>query len=81
MNEILSLLVRANLVAAAAIGLILVLRPFMTRRFGPEVTYRLWALAPLASPRTLIWVRWAISTRKRMTPSAMRCSGTWTAAT
>jgi len=42
------LVVRANLVLAVAVALILTLRPFMTRRYGARVAYALWALAPLA---------------------------------
>ncbi|WP_296598491.1 M56 family metallopeptidase [Phenylobacterium sp.] len=56
-SDLLLLVVRANLVAAAAIGLILALRPVMTRRFDPRVTYALWALAPLAVMASLLPAR------------------------
>jgi beta-lactamase regulating signal transducer with metallopeptidase domain len=56
-SDLLLLLVRANLVAAGAIALILVLRPFMARRFGARVTYALWSLAPLAVLASLIPAR------------------------
>ncbi len=56
-SDLLLLVVRANLVAAAAIGLILALRPVMSRRFGPRVTYALWALAPLAVLASLLPAR------------------------
>lgn len=47
-SDLLLLVVRANLVVAVAIALILALRPLMTRRYGARVAYALWALAPLA---------------------------------
>lgn len=56
-SDLLLLLVRANLVAAGAIGLILVLRPAMRRRFGARVTYALWGLAPLAVLASLVPAR------------------------
>lgn len=56
-NDLLLLILRANLVAAAAIVLILALRPFVTRRFGPRTTYLLWAVAPLAALASLLPAR------------------------
>ena len=56
-SDLLLLLVRANLVAAGAIALILVLRPVMARRFGMRVTYALWSLAPLAVLASLVPAR------------------------
>ncbi|MBU1376543.1 MAG: ankyrin repeat domain-containing protein [Alphaproteobacteria bacterium] len=56
-GDLLGLLVRANLVAAAAIVLILALRPAMTRRFGVRVAYALWAVAPLAALASLLPAR------------------------
>lgn len=49
MAELCDALLRMNLVAAAVILAVLVLRLPMRRRFGPEVAYRLWAAPPLAA--------------------------------
>jgi len=56
-NDLLALVIRANLVAAAAIVLVLVLRPGVTRRFGARVAYALWAVAPLAVLTSLLPAR------------------------
>jgi len=56
-SDLLLLVVRANLVLAVAVGLILALRPIMLRRFGARVTYALWALAPLAVLASLLPAR------------------------
>jgi|GEM_PF-836994 len=56
-SDLMLLVVRANLVLAVAVGLILALRPLMLRRFGARVTYVLWALAPLAVLASLLPAR------------------------
>jgi len=56
-SDLLVLVVRANLVAAVAILLILALRPTMARRFGARVVYALWAVAPLAVLASLVPAR------------------------
>lgn len=56
-GDLLALVVRANLVAAVAILLILALRPGITRRFGARVAYALWAVAPLAVLTSLLPAR------------------------
>jgi len=56
-GDLLGLVVRANLVAAAAIALVLVLRPSVRRRFGARVTYALWAVVPLAALASLLPAR------------------------
>ncbi|HEY0650384.1 M56 family metallopeptidase [Phenylobacterium sp.] len=53
-SDLLTLILRANLVAAAAILVALALRPAVTRRFGARTTYALWALVPLAVLASLI---------------------------
>lgn len=45
--DILAVLVRANLIAVAAVLMILALRPAVTRRFGAQIAYGFWWLAPL----------------------------------
>lgn len=50
-------LIRANLVAGAAVLAVLCARIPTRRRFGPEVAYRLWAGPPLAVAATLIPLR------------------------
>ena len=49
MAELCDALLRMNLVAAAVILAVLVLRVPLRRRFGPEIAYRLWAAPPLAA--------------------------------
>jgi len=56
-SDLLALILRANLVAAAAILVALALRPLVTRRFGARVTYALWATAPLAVLASLLPAR------------------------
>jgi len=56
-SDLLLLVVRANLVVAVAVTLILALRPVMTRRYGARVAYALWALAPLAVLASLLPAR------------------------
>lgn len=48
-TEVLLLLVRLNLAASAAIGLVLMLRPLARRRLPAHQTYALWLLVPLAA--------------------------------
>ncbi|HZZ31645.1 MAG TPA: M56 family metallopeptidase [Phenylobacterium sp.] len=48
MSDLLVLILRLNLVAAAAIGIVLVLRVPVRRLFGPRLAYGLWSLAVLA---------------------------------
>ena len=50
-------LIRANLVAGAAILAVLSVRIPARRCFGPEVAYRLWAAPPLSVAATLIPLR------------------------
>lgn len=59
-SEVLALVLRANLVLGAAILLILALRPVVTRRFGAQTTYLLWAMAPLAVLASLLPARRAV---------------------
>lgn len=54
MTEVLAALVRANLVAAAAVLVVLALRIPARRLFGPQVAYGLWAAPPLAAFATLL---------------------------
>jgi beta-lactamase regulating signal transducer with metallopeptidase domain len=54
MAEVLAALLRANLIGAAAIVAVLVLRIPARRLFGPELTYWLWAAPPLAAFATLL---------------------------
>lgn len=49
MGEVCDALLRMNLIAAAMILVVLILRIPMHRHFGPEVAYRLWAAPPLAA--------------------------------
>ncbi|HEX3366155.1 M56 family metallopeptidase [Phenylobacterium sp.] len=61
MSELLGPLLRLNLVAAAAIGIVLVLRVPVRRLFGPRLAYGLWTLAPLAvaamlAPARTVWL-------------------------
>src|SRR5688500_4054095 len=56
-SDLLALVLRANLVAAVVILVILALRPLVTQRFGARVTYALWAVAPLAVLASLIPAR------------------------
>jgi beta-lactamase regulating signal transducer with metallopeptidase domain len=53
-TEVLAALVRANLVGAAAILVVLALRIPARRLFGPQVAYGLWAAPPLAAFATLL---------------------------
>src|SRR5580698_5904339 len=48
MSEALVNLLRLNLVAAAAIGIVLILRVPVRRLFGPRIAYGLWSLVILA---------------------------------
>ena len=57
MVEALAALLRANLAAAAAILLILALRPAIRRLFGAGAAYGLWSLAPLAALGALLPAR------------------------
>ncbi len=53
-TEALSILVRLNLVAGAAIALVLLLRPIARRRIGARQAYALWLAVPLAMAGTLL---------------------------
>ena len=53
-TEVLSAILRANLVGAAAILAVLLLRLPIRRLFGPEVAYWLWCAPPLAAFATLL---------------------------
>lgn len=57
MSEVLLALLRMNLAAAAAIGLILLLRRPIRRLLGARVAYGLWSLAPFAAAATLLPAR------------------------
>ena len=48
-SELLSILIRLNLVAGGAIVAVLMLRPHIRRGFGPHATYALWVLVPFAT--------------------------------
>lgn len=52
--EALLLLIRLNLVASAAIALVLLLRPMARRRFGAHQAYALWLMVPLAMAGALV---------------------------
>src|SRR5436190_1903728 len=54
---LLTLLVRANLVAAAAILVVLALRLAVSRRFGAQAAYLLWSLVPLTVAASLLPAR------------------------
>lgn len=56
-NELLLLILRANVVAAVAVLAILALRPVVTRRYGARVAYALWAVAPLTVLASLLPAR------------------------
>lgn len=56
-SEILAAILRANLVGAAAILAVLLLRIPARRLFGPEMAYWLWAAPPLAGFATLLPAR------------------------
>lgn len=53
-TDILAAIIRANLVGALAIVVVLALRLPMRRRFGPELAYGLWAIPPIAFVATLM---------------------------
>ena len=57
MSELFATVLRANLVAAAAILAVLILRRPTRRLFGPELAYGLWAAPPLAIFATLLPAR------------------------
>lgn len=59
-SDLLALVLRANLVLAAAILVILALRPVVTRQFGARTAYLLWAVAPLAMLAGLLPARRAV---------------------
>lgn len=51
--DLLQILVRANLAAAAAILLVLILRPFALRQFGARAAYLCWIAVPAATAAAL----------------------------
>lgn len=53
-SEILAAIIRANLVGSLAILAVLALRIPMRRAFGPELSYGLWAIPPIAFVATLM---------------------------
>ncbi len=57
MSEVLAAILRANLVGAAAVLAVLILRLPARRLFGPELAYTLWAAPPLAAFATLLPAR------------------------
>lgn len=61
MASLMEALLRANLVAAATIVAVLVLRRPIRWRFGPDVAYRLWAAPPLAAAATLTPLRTGVA--------------------
>ena len=56
-SEILDLLLRANLAAAAAIVLVLALRPVAVRAFGAQAAYAVWTAVPLTATASLLPAR------------------------
>lgn len=56
-TDLFSALLRANLVGAAAILVVLILRRPLRRLFGPETAYAVWAAPPLAAFATLLPAR------------------------
>ncbi|MDP3853889.1 M56 family metallopeptidase [Phenylobacterium sp.] len=54
MTDLFADLLRANLAASLAIGLVLALRLPARRVFGAEIAYRLWLIAPLAFVASLV---------------------------
>ena len=57
MNDLLSILAVSALSCTGAIASILTVRKSMTRQFGAQVAYAMWALVPLASMATLLPAR------------------------
>lgn len=53
-SEILATIIRANLVGGLAILAVLALRIPMRRAFGPELSYGLWSIPPIAFLATLL---------------------------
>jgi len=53
-ETILSALIRVNLVASAAILLVLFLRPLVLRWLGAGIAYWLWLLVPVAAAASLL---------------------------
>jgi beta-lactamase regulating signal transducer with metallopeptidase domain len=71
--EILSLLARVNLAAAAAIVLVLVLRKLARPRFGARIAYALWLLPVLAAAAVLAPARVILEPRPAPAdPAVMR---------
>jgi beta-lactamase regulating signal transducer with metallopeptidase domain len=56
-EEILTALLRLNLVAAAAIVVVLALRPLARRRLGARAAYRLWLIVAVAAAASFIPAR------------------------
>ena len=54
MNDVLTALLRANIVAAATVLAVLLLRLPARRLFGPEAAYRLWIAPPLTALATIL---------------------------
>src|ERR1700761_3258738 len=63
MSEAVLALLRLNLVAAAAIGLVLLLRIPARRLFGPRIAYGLWSLVVLAVAAMLTPARTVVLAR------------------
>lgn len=57
MSDVLLILVAANLAAAAAVALVMILRAPARRLFGPRIAYGLWLLVPLAAVGMLLPAR------------------------
>ncbi len=53
-NEVLSVLLRTNLLMGAAVVLVLLARPAIIRMAGPRAAYRLWALPLLAAAAAVV---------------------------
>lgn len=56
-SDVLAALIRANLVLALGVVVVLILRVAVRRLFGPEVAYGLWAAPPLAALASLMPAR------------------------
>jgi len=71
MSDALLILVAANLAAAVAIALVLVLRAPARRLFGPRIAYGLWLVVPLAALGVLLPARvMTVTVRAASAPGA-----------
>jgi beta-lactamase regulating signal transducer with metallopeptidase domain len=70
MTDVLLALLRINLAAGVAVGLILLLRRPVRRLFGAQIAYGLWALIPLAAGAMLLPARVVKMTESAALPAA-----------